>query len=158
MNENLKEMCFFKAKDINGNWLTGTVAYLPKAKDSENYGYYISGDGSEPYATKIRKETICRPLLIVDSKKKRALFENDMVKINFNEQESESGMLIIKNAMLYFRTYKGKQIYDMQIFESAFSGNVLRNSEFLCNKSDIEMCVVYRDGNINDSGENNTIS
>ena len=38
MDRMLNEMCFFKAKDINGNWLTGTVAYLPKSKDSENMG------------------------------------------------------------------------------------------------------------------------
>lgn len=154
MNEKLKEMCFFKAKDINGNWLTGTVAYLPKAKDSENYGYYISGNGSEPYSVKIREDTICRPLMIVD-KGNKALFENDIVKIMYNETDFGIGILAIENALLYFQVYEKGKVEQLQLLKFHFSDNTLINSEFLGNKYDSDAINLLYGKKENVSSKNN---
>ncbi len=157
MDRMLNEMCFFKAKDINGNWLTGTVAYLPKSKDSENYGYYISGNGSEPYAVKIREDTICRPLLIVD-KYKNKLFENDIVKIAYNETNFGIGILVIKNAILYFQAYEKGKVEELQLLGLHFSDNMLVSAEFLGNKFDTDAVNLLYGENSNVSSESNIIS
>ncbi|MCI8629502.1 MAG: hypothetical protein HFE57_08405 [Firmicutes bacterium] len=148
---------FFKAKDIMDNWLIGTIAYLPKSKDSENYGYYISANGSEPYAVKIRKDTICRPLLIVDSKGQNDLFENDIVKIAYNEQDFGIGILTIKNGLLYFQTYENGNIENRQLLSLHFLDNTLINSEYLGNKFDADAVNILYGENSNVSSKNNII-
>ena len=149
---------FFKAKDIMDNWLIGTIAYLPKSKDSENYGYYISENGSEPYAVKIRKDTICRPLLIVDSKGKKDLFENDIVKIAYNEQNWGTGILRMENALLYFQAYENGKINNYQLHDFHFSENILKDSEYLGNIFDADAVDILYGGNSNVSSKNNIIS
>lgn len=124
----------FRAQNINGVWVCGNFSILKKKLGNVAAGSYISNSAGEPFAYKVRPETVSQFTGLTDENGKK-IFEGDIVEIDVHDH---LGWNVIKGKVIFLEgawlvTDSGSFAIPLwsEINEIEVIGNIHENPELL---------------------------
>ncbi|HAA6883795.1 TPA_asm: hypothetical protein GHH03_11615 [Listeria monocytogenes] len=127
----------FKAQNVNGAWVCGNLSILKKKIGNVDAGSYISNSAGEPFAYKVRPETVSQFTGLKDKNGKK-IFEGDIVEIieidafgNLDWNRLKGKVMFSEGAWLV--TDSGSFAISLwsEINEFEIIGNIYENPELL---------------------------
>ncbi|QDA75674.1 hypothetical protein EOT00_12205 [Listeria seeligeri] len=124
----------FKAQNVNGVWVCGNFSILKKKIGNVGAGSYISNSAGEPFAYKVRPETVSQFTGLTDENGKK-IFEGDIVEIDVHDHLDWN---VIKGKVIFLEgawlvTDSGSFAIPLwsEINEIEVIGNIHENPELL---------------------------
>ncbi|WP_270997859.1 YopX family protein [Listeria seeligeri] len=132
----------FKAQNVNGVWVCGNFSILKKKIGNVDAGSYISNSAGEPFAYKVRPETVSQFTGLKDKSGKK-IFEGDIVKVTGDEDCEFTSIVeyfgegdypafdMTAPEDYYFESNKFSEILMSISYELEVIGNIHENPELL---------------------------